>query len=374
MKRYLIPIIFFTVGLLLQFWLYFSWITLGLLVSSTLLLCLLIFSVSEMGSPIVESSDRTTVTLPEPVVVSLTDVPNLDSLQANHEMTDSNHEPIFIDEDPITLSAEIKAKHARLRFSEVVKDFILPSQNSKISSILYAYFDGNHFTESIWQKGSIVIDSEPNEIEWETSDESNLKRGLPSLSKDNQKLYLPLMLNSQVFGLVCMQTKDQFFESEINPLWLTTITLSEKLMEQREYDKALKDSKTGLLNRSHFYMSAKDRFYSQHSQVMVLLKFINTSNHFEFAVCLNEKTKAKGFTDNGLFQIEDQILGCFLPNQSIYEFSVFIQSFVEELDQMGYDCELALGHSVNKNVSGKFDQWIKQTFASLESSILSNAA
>jgi hypothetical protein len=284
------------------------------------------------------------------------------------------NEPIFDGTDPIQYASEVRTKKERLRFVEVVKEYALPVQNQKISSILYAYFDGFHFTESIWQKGTMVIESEPNQIEWEEFEEKTIKRGLPCLSSNHQRLFLPLVINSQVLGVVCMQTKDQFFESEMNNLWLITVTLSEKIMDQRDYFRALHDPKSGLFNKAHFYMCAKDRFQSKQTQLLILIKLMKQEHHLEYAISLNEKTKSRGFTDVGFFQLEDQILGCFIPSPSIQDFTFFIQSFVEELDEMGYECELALGHCSNKNVAGKFDQWIKQTYLSLESSILSNAA
>lgn len=378
MKRYLIPTIFFAVGLLLQFWLYFSWITLGLLVTSTLLLCLLIFTVSEMSisTDKTESSGATSqkpealaLTLPEPIVKALTEVDKNDETNSYRKI-----ERIFQDEDPIQFANELLAKQERVRFTEVVKEYALPVQNPKISSILYAYFDGHRFTESIWQKGTMIIDSEANEIEWEDFEENTIKRGLPCLSANKQRLFLPILINSQVFGVICMQTKDQFFESEMNLLWLTTVTLSEKVLEQKEYFRALHDTKSGLFNKAHFYRCAKDRFQNKSTQLLILLKFMKPDNYLEFAVSLNEKTKSQGFTDNGFFQLEDLLLGCFIPSQSIQEFTSFIQTFVEELDELGYECELALGHASNKNVTGKFDQWIRQAYHSLETSILSNAA
>jgi hypothetical protein len=377
MKRYLIPIIFFAVGLLLQFWLYFSWITLGLLVTSTLLLCLLIFSLSEMSvsqeyvgatQETLSKDQNSSLNLPEPVVIGLTEV------QTNHSEFAVQVDPIFEDEDPIQFAKDILEKQERLLFAETVKEYILPVQNKKISSILYAYFDGDHFTESVWQKGTIIIDSEPNDIEWEEFEEGIVKRGLPCLAMNRQKLYLPLVINAQVFGVVCMQTKEQFYESEMNLLWLTTVTLSEKIMEKRDYHRALHDSKTGLFNKAHFYMCAKDRFQSKHTQLLIIIKMMKQTNHAEFSIALNEKTKSRGFTDIGFFQLEDQLISCFIPNQSIQEFTSFIETFVDELDAMGYECELALGHCSNKNVTGKFDQWIKQAYISLETSILSNAA
>ncbi len=378
MKRYLIPTIFFAVGLLLQFWLYFSWITLGLLVTSTLLLCLLIFTVSEMSiskdsSEVSSDTGRYTetlaLTLPEPMMKALSEV------EKNFETNSFRKtEPIFHDEDPIQFASDLLAKQERLRFTEVVKEYALPVHNPKISSILYAYFDGYRFTESVWQKGTMIIDSEANDIEWEDFEENTIKRGLPCLSAGRQKLFLPIVINAQVFGVICMQTKDQFFESEMNLLWLTTVTLSEKVLEQKEYFRALHDSKSGLFNKAHFYSSAKDRFQSKSTQLLILLKFMKPENYLEFAVSLNEKTKSQGFTDIGFFQLEELLLGCFIPSQSIQEFTFFIQSFVEELDALGYECELALGHSSNKNVTGKFDQWIKQAYHSLETSILTNAA
>jgi hypothetical protein len=378
MKRYLIPTIFFAVGLVLQFWLYFSWITLGLLVTSTLLLCLFIFSLSEMSvtqengndlpAPFSES-ENTILKLPEPVVIGLTELENKSNLALETQKV-----PIFHGEDPIQYASEVREKNERLRFSEIVKTYILPVQNRKVSSILYAYFDGDRFTESIWQKGTIVIDSEPNEIEWEEFEEKTVRRGLPCLSSNRQKLYLPLVINAEVFGVACMQTKEQFFEAEMNLMWLTTVTLSEKILEQREYYRALHDQKSGLFNKAHFYMCAKDRFQSKQTQLLILIKMMKPNYQLEYSISLNEKTKARGFTDIGFFQLEDQLIACFLPSQSIREFIFFIETFVEELDEMGYESELAIGHCSNKNVTGKFDQWIKQTYLSLESSILSNAA
>jgi hypothetical protein len=375
MKRYLIPTIFFAVGLMLQLWLYFSWITLGLLVTSTLLLVLLIFSLSEMSISretvssveTKEGEDHLSLSLPAPVLVELNDV-------GQDKMTVLVKESIFSGEDPIARATEIKRKEERQRFVEIVKEYILPIQNSKISSVLYAYFDGDHFTESIWQKGAIVIDSEPNEIEWEEFEETTVRRGLPCLSQSRQRLYLPIVVNAQVLGLVCMQTKDQFVDNEMNLLWLTTVNLAEKILEQRDYYRALMAPDTSLLNKAHFYLTTKDRFSNNQTQVMILMKLMKSDYQKEFAICLNEKIRTRGFTDIGLFQLEDQLLACFVPNPAIQEFTHFIQAFVEELDEMGYECEIALGYCANKTVTGKYDQWIKQAYISLESSILSNAA
>ena len=262
----------------------------------------------------------------------------------------------------------------RQRSSEIVKGSAISISNSKISSILYANFDGIGFTESVWQKGNLLIDSEPNEIEWEEFEEINVKKGTPCLSISRQRLFLPLVVNSQILGMICMQTKLTFSESEINALWLSTISLSEKLLEQYEYFRVIHDGRTGLFNKSHFYTTSKDKFTSQETQIMILLKFIKPEHNLEYAICLNQKSKSLGFSDLGFFQIEDQLIACFLPNHNIQDFSLFIQSFVQELEELGYECEIAIGHSGNKTISGKYDQWIKQTFISLESSILSNAA
>ncbi|MDZ4724749.1 MAG: hypothetical protein SH817_01225 [Leptospira sp.] len=380
MKRYLIPIIFFTVGILLQFWLYFSWITLGLLVTSTLLLCLLIFSLSEMSNlpeyvsnedhdHILKNERPSSLRLPDPVIKGLSE-PNINSVNSSQH----KYENILEGTDPIVLAHQILKNEKRQRFSEIVKGSAISISNSKISSILYANFDGIGFTESVWQKGNLLIDSEPNEIEWEEFEEINVKKGTPCLSISRQRLFLPLVVNSQILGMICMQTKLTFSESEINALWLSTISLSEKLLEQYEYFRVIHDGRTGLFNKSHFYTTSKDKFTSQETQIMILLKFIKPEHNLEYAICLNQKSKSLGFSDLGFFQIEDQLIACFLPNHNIQDFSLFIQSFVQELEELGYECEIAIGHSGNKTISGKYDQWIKQTFISLESSILSNAA
>ncbi|TGN14303.1 hypothetical protein [Leptospira ilyithenensis] len=369
MKRYLIPIIFFSTGLLLQFWLYFSWTTFGLLLTSTLLLCLLMYAISEMSTvPAQFEENVSTMVSEETAPVD----PNPETQTANSELIPEI--PFFSDTDPVSMAKELKNRDNRNLFSETVKEYILPKKNKKISSTLYAYYDGFGFTECFWQKDSLLIDSESNDLDWEEYEQNRILELLPSLNRSGRKLYLPLSLNQSLFGLICLETKDRFFENEINSFWESTILLSEKLLEKKEYHKALRDPKTYLFNKSHFYTTAKDRFYSHLHQNLILLKFINSSHSQEFAICLNEAVKKKGFSDIGLFQLEDHIIAGFIPNSNLEKFTTFIQSFVEELDSLDFNCELALGYSSKTEPGIRFDQWIKKAYRSLEDSILHNAA
>ncbi|TGN18910.1 hypothetical protein [Leptospira idonii] len=370
MKRYLIPAIFFTIGLLLQVWLYFSWITFGLLSVSTILLSLLIFSISEMSTipgkeDVVESSQENASETKE----------ELKSEEiANEEESQTYIPPFFEDRDPIALAREIKKGESKALFCETVKQYSLPKRDPKISSLLYAFYDGIGFTECFWQKGALLVDSESNDLEWEEYEKDTIKELLPCLSRNKQKLYLPLSLNQNLFGLVCLTTKEKFSDSEIASHWESTLILSEKLLEKREYARALRDPKTSLFNKSHFYHTAKDKFYSQIRQTLVLLKFVKEKHSIEFAICLNEMIKKRGLNDSSLFQLEDSIVAGFIPNQNLDQFTYMMQSFVEELDELGYECELALGYSSPSEPNLKFDQWIKKAYISLENSILHNAA
>ncbi|WP_411823733.1 hypothetical protein [Leptospira sp. 'Mane'] len=369
MKRYLIPIIFFSTGLLLQFWLYFSWTTFGLLLTSTLLLCLMMYAISEMSTvpsqfeenipSLVSNDSGSENSKPEIQTANTVTIPEI---------------PFFSESDPVSMAKELRNSENRNLFSETVKEYILPKKNPKVSSALYAYYDGSEFTECFWQKGTLLIDSESNDLDWEEYEKNRILELLPSLSKSGKKLYLPLSLNQNLFGLVLLETKERFFENEINSFWESTIVLSEKLLEKREYHKAIRDSKTYLFNKSHFYTTAKDRFYSHLHQNLILFKFINSFHSKEFAICLNEAVKKKGFSDIGLFQLEDHIVAGFIPNTSLEKFTYFIQSFVEELDSLDFNCELALGYASKTEPGIRFDQWIKKAYQSLEESILHNAA
>ncbi|WP_135355086.1 hypothetical protein [Leptospira ryugenii] len=363
MKRYFIPLIFFSIGLILQFWLYFSWVTFGLLLSSTLLLSLLIYSVSEMSKPPETFHEETG---------------NLHSVERNTKpnisLPNFPQTPILNGEDPILLAKEILEKEKRNRFADTVRSFPIRFALPKISSVMYAYFDGIKFNETLWQKGNLLVDSLADGIEWEENDEIHVRKGNPQLSTDRKRLFLPILANREILGLVYLETKEIFSDLEINQLWLSTLPLAERLLESKQYEKAILDPRTYLFNKSHFYQVAKEKFDSKEIQNLILMKFVLKKHDLEYAICLNQSLKEKGYSDLGLFFLEEQLLASIIPNRSVLEFSGFIHSFVSDLESLGYECEIALGFAPNKSIQGKYNHWIKQAFISLEDSLLSNAA
>ncbi|MDF3820415.1 hypothetical protein P3G55_10915 [Leptospira sp. 96542] len=367
MKRYVIPILFFAIGVTLQFFFYFSWVSFTLLSISTLLLGLFLYSLDFQTKESIETQIQNQ-NKSDSVLFVLDEIP----LKDNAENRVVPKENIFAEESPIMLAKSIRSKEDRIQFLESIKPLVLDLQNTKISSVLYAYFDGIHFTESLWQKGSVLIESEPNPIEWEIWEEDRIKECLPLVSKN--KLYIPISINQHLFGCFCLYTKESWKDSDIQNYWEKATVLAESLFTQKEYSKVTKVFETGLLNQSFFYNITKTKFDSKEKENLLLIKFINTEYLKEISICLDHYGKKLGYLGLGLFQLESDLFAALIPNQFADEFSNFLQQFVEELDAMGFPSEIAIGFANKANQNTKFDIWIKSAYQSLEENIQYNAA
>lgn len=373
MKRYLIPVIFFFVALSLQIFLYFSWTGFALLGISTLLLTLILFNLdleSKNDSEIYESNS--------PDLELTSSSLNLNTLdlkpEAQNEIADPIKLPFFTEGDPISKANEILKTNFKSIFMDVVKDYGFPKLPEKVSSVLYAHYDGFKFEECFWQKGSIFVESESNPIEWDDSDETSIRDLLPCISRNKQKLYIPFAINQHLFGFVSFFTKDVWTSSEIQKYWERSLKISEKILEKREYEKVTRNSETWLFNNSHFYQLTKEGFESKEKETLILIKFIETSNTKEIGICLNYFGKKEGVLGLGLFQLEADLFAIILPNSLIDSFTDYFKRFIEEIDSLGYPSEVAIGYSNKSSANGKFDIWIKNLYLSLEESILYNAA
>ncbi|MGE8721415.1 hypothetical protein ACO2KH_06830 [Leptospira terpstrae] len=376
MKRYTIPTIFFTIGVILQYTFYFSWVSFTLLAVSCLLLALFLYSLDFQKPEHLNDADpnlNNQVLLeknPHTDVVFDTET-SLPSIPSNAEPKPKD---ILWKKDPILLAREQIHLAERSLFCETVKEFPFPFLTEKLTSIQYVYYDGQEFKECYWQKAGMMVETDDNPVEWEEYEESKVKELLPAISIDKRKLYIPLTMNAQLFGFLCFSTKESWNESEIQSYWEKSTIISEKIMIKREYAKVTKHPISKLFNVSHFYQMAKSVFESKEKVTLLLFKFIDTNFQSEIAIGLNELGKQNGVIGLGLYQLEENLYAAIISNAKLDVFSEFFNQFIEELDSLGFPSEVALGYS-NQSIPGiKFDVWLKAAYKSLEESILSHAA
>lgn len=375
MKRYTIPTIFFSIGVILQYAFYFSWVSFTLLTVSCLLLALFLYSLdfqktdSLQPNPIVNLETPTEPT-PQTDVVFDT--------KTSLPIEPSNEEPkpkdILWKKDPVLLARDSVHSEERTLFCETVKEFPFPFPTEKLTSIQYVYYDGKEFKECYWQKAGMMVETDDNPVEWEEYEEGKIKELLPAIAFDKRKLYIPLTMNAQLFGFLCFSTKESWNETEIQSFWEKSNIISEKIMIKREYAKVTKHPVTKLFNVSHFYGMAKSTFESQEKVTLILFKFIDTNFQSEIAIGLNLLGKQNSVIGLGLYQLEENLYASLVSNDRLDQFSEFFNQFIEELDSLGYPSEVALGYSNRSIQDIKFDIWIKAAYKSLEESILYNAA
>ncbi|EMY69097.1 hypothetical protein [Leptospira vanthielii] len=376
MKRYTIPTIFFIIGVILQYTFYFSWVSFTLLSVSCLLLALFLYSL-DFQKP--ESQNETNHNLNNEGLLDKnprTDV--VFDTETSLPTVPSNAEPkpkdILWKKDPILLAREQIHSEGRSLFCETVKEFPFPFLTEKLTSIQYVYYDGKAFKECYWQKAGMMVETDDNPVEWDEYEEGRIKELLPAIAIDKRKLYIPLTMNAHLFGFLCFSTKEVWSESEIQSFWEKSTIISEKIMQKREYAKVTKHPISKLFNVSHFYQMAKSAFESKEKVTLILFKFIDTNFQSEIAIGLNLLGKQNAVIGLGLYQLEENLYSAIISNDKLDIFSEFFKQFIEELDNLGYPSEVALGFS-NQSVPGiKFDIWIKAAYKSLEESILYHAA
>ncbi|TGK95657.1 hypothetical protein EHQ30_03200 [Leptospira brenneri] len=376
MKRYTIPTIFFVIGLILQYTIYFSWVSFTLLTVSCLLLTLFLYSLDfQKPNQNTETSHLLNQKNPsdpskEPDVVFDTET----SLPVEASNKEPKPKDILWKKDPVLLARESIHSEERLLFCETVKEFPFPFITEKLTSIQYVYYDGKDFKEYYWQKAGMMVETDDNPIEWEEYEEGRIKELLPAISFDKRRLYIPLTMNAHLFGFLCFSTKESWNESEIQSFWEKSTIISEKIMTKKEYVKVTKHPVSKLFNVSHFYGMAKSAFESQEKVTLILFKFIDTNFQTEIAIGLNLLGKQNAVLGLGLYQLENNLYASIISNDKLDDFSEFFKQFIEELDSLGYPSEVALGYS-NQSIPGiKFDVWIKAAYQSLEESILYHAA
>lgn len=388
MKRYTIPFIFFAIGVTLQTLFYFSWVSFTLLVVSCLLLTLFLFSLDLQSLPYVteKPSSQQDEEIPTHGNSSLEQKENFTSevvFDTNLPIpTDvSNLEPeepkpkeILWKMDPVFFARESVRLLERSLFCDTVKEFPFSFTSPKLSSIQYVYFDGKDFKECYWQKSEMLVETDDNPVEWNEWEENQIRDSLPVISKNKRKLYVPLTINANLFGFLCFTSKEGWEQEDIQIFWEETTNLSEKILAKREYAKVTRHPFTKLYTVSHFYQMAKASFEASEKKTLVLFKFIDTNYQSELAIGLNHMGIKQTVLGIGLFQLEEDLYAALIPNERLESFSSFFQQFIEELDQLGYPSEVALGYSNPLIPDLKFDGWIKKAYSSLEESILYHAA
>lgn len=375
MKRYTIPTIFFSIGVILQYAFYFSWVSFTLLTVSCLLLALFLYSLDFQKTDSLQPNPTVNLETPtEPT--PQTDV--VFDTKTSLPIEPSNEEPkpkdILWKKDPVLLARDSVHSEERTLFCETVKEFPFPFPTEKLTSIQYVYYDGKEFKECYWQKAGMMVETDDNPVEWEEYEEGKIKELLPAIAFDKRKLYIPLTMNAHLFGFLCFSTKESWNETEIQPFWEKSNIISEKIMIKREYAKVTKHPVTKLFNVSHFYGMAKSTFESQEKVTLILFKFIDTNFQSEIAIGLNLLGKQNSVIGLGLYQLEENLYASLVSNDRLDPFSEFFNQFIEELDSLGYPSEVALGYSNRSIQDIKFDIWIKAAYKSLEESILYNAA
>ncbi|TGM46531.1 hypothetical protein EHQ92_00990 [Leptospira biflexa] len=388
MKRYTIPTIFFAIGATLQFLFYFSWVSFTLLTVSCLLLTLFLYSLDLQSLPNAQENeapnDKTSVTLDleqtkshnqssETDIVFDTNSP-LNSETSNAIEMEKETKEILWTIDPILFARESVQKEERKLFCDTVKEYPFSFHSPKLSSIQYVYFDGKEFKECFWQKSEMLVETDDNPMEWNEWEEGRIRDSLPVISKNKRKLYVPLTINANLFGFLCFSTKDVWLEEDTQTFWEEVTNLSEKILAKREYAKVTKHPFTKLYTVSHFYQIAKSSFEASEKKTLVLFKFIDTNFQSELAIGLNHLGLKHSVIGLGLFQLEEDLYSALIPNERLESFSSFFQQFIEELDQLGYPSEVAIGYSNPTTPNLKFDVWIKKAYSSLEESILYHAA
>ncbi|MCW7460540.1 hypothetical protein [Leptospira limi] len=388
MKRYTIPIIFFAIGVTLQTLFYFSWVSFTLLTVSCLLLTLFLYSLdlqSLTNSPETSASSKDVLsnTKVSPLNESketfasegVFDTQVTQTQEASNDVTEEpKPKEILWKVDPIFFARESVRLEERNLFCDTVKEFPFPFTSTKLSSIQYVYFDGKEFKECYWQKSEMLVETDDNPVEWNEWEENQIRESLPVISKNKRKLYVPLTINANLFGFLCFTSKESWSNEDIQVFWEETTNLSEKILAKREYAKVTKHPFTKLYTVSHFYQMAKASFEASEKKTLVLLKFIDTNFQSELAIGLNHMGIIQSVLGLGLFQLEEDLYAALIPNERLESFSSFFQQFIEELDQLGYPSEVALGYSNPLIPDLRFDAWIKKAYSSLEESILYHAA
>ncbi|TGM34944.1 hypothetical protein EHQ75_17635 [Leptospira levettii] len=388
MKRYTIPIIFFAIGVTLQTLFYFSWVSFTLLTVSCLLLTLFLYSLdlqSLTNSPETSASSKDVLsnTKVSPLNESketfasegVFDTQVTQTQEASNDVTEEpKPKEILWKVDPIFFARESVRLEERNLFCDTVKEFPFPFTSPKLSSIQYVYFDGKEFKECYWQKSEMLVETDDNPVEWNEWEENQIRESLPVISKNKRKLYVPLTINANLFGFLCFTSKESWSNEDIQVFWEETTNLSEKILAKREYAKVTKHPFTKLYTVSHFYQMAKASFEASEKKTLVLLKFIDTNFQSELAIGLNHMGIKQSVLGLGLFQLEEDLYAALIPNERLESFSSFFQQFIEELDQLGYPSEVALGYSNPLIPDLRFDAWIKKAYSSLEESILYHAA
>ncbi|TGL71531.1 hypothetical protein EHQ96_04105 [Leptospira levettii] len=388
MKRYTIPIIFFAIGVTLQTLFYFSWVSFTLLTVSCLLLTLFLYSLdlqSFTNSP--ETSPTTEVALSDTkgspnqetmethTSEGVFDTQVSNTTDASNDVTEEpKPKEILWKVDPIFFARESVRLEERNLFCDTVKEFPFSFTSPKLSSIQYVYFDGKEFKECYWQKSEMLVETDDNPVEWNEWEENQIRESLPVISKNKRKLYVPLTINANLFGFLCFTSKEGWSNEDIQVFWEETTNLSEKILAKREYAKVTKHPFTKLYTVSHFYQMAKTSFETSEKKTLVLFKFIDTNFQSELAIGLNHMGIKQSVLGLGLFQLEEDLYAALIPNERLESFSSFFQQFIEELDQLGYPSEVALGYSNPLIPDLRFDAWIKKAYSSLEESILYHAA
>ncbi|TGL56893.1 hypothetical protein [Leptospira jelokensis] len=397
MKRYTIPTIFFAIGVTLQTLFYFSWVSFTLLAVSCLLLTLFLYSLDfqsypnaklpsqsyQPENPSMEDDPSTLqkIDLETEVVFDTNAQTNSDrshlstaSVVTNTEGEGTETKEILWKVDPIFYARESVRLEERSLFCDTIKEFPFSFTSPKLSSIQYVYFDGKDFKECYWQKSDMLVETDDNPVEWNEWEENQIRESLPVISKNKRKLYVPLTMNAKLFGFLCFTSKEGWANEDIQIFWDETTNLSEKILLKREYAKVTKHPFTKLYTVSHFYQLAKASFEASEKKTLVLFKFIETNFQSELAIGLNQMGIKHSVLGIGLFQLEENLYAALIPNERLESFSSFFQQFIEELDQLGYPSEVALGYSNPLIPDLKFDVWIKKAYSSLEESILYNAA
>ncbi|MCW7468591.1 hypothetical protein [Leptospira kanakyensis] len=378
MKRYTIPTIFFAIGVVLQYTIYFSWVSFTLLTVSCLLLALFLYSLDFQKQESIEKQNQEPGTDlgsdPSPQADVVFDTNSSLPTESSNAEQEPKPKDILWKKDPVLLARESVHLEERSLFCETVKEFPFPFLTEKVTSIQYVYYDGKEFKECYWQKAGMMVETDDNPVEWEEYEEGRVRELLPAISFDKRKLYIPLTMNAHLFGFLCFSTKESWNESDIQSFWEKSTTISEKIMAKKEYFKVTKHPVSKLFNVSHFYGMAKSEFESQGKVTLILFKFIDTNFQSEIAIGLNLLGKQNAVLGLGLYQLEDNLYASMISNDRLDDFTEFFKQFIEELDSLGYPSEVALGYS-NKSIPGiKFDVWIKAAYKSLEESILYHAA
>ncbi|MCW7502877.1 hypothetical protein [Leptospira paudalimensis] len=388
MKRYTIPIIFFAIGVTLQTLFYFSWVSFTLLTVSCLLLTLFLYSLdlqSLTNSPETSASSKDVLsnTKVSPLNESketfasegVFDTQVTQTQEASNDVTEEpKPKEILWKVDPIFFARESVRLEERNLFCDTVKEFPFSFASPKLSSIQYVYFDGKEFKECYWQKSEMLVETDDNPVEWNEWEENQIRESLPVISKNKRKLYVPLTINANLFGFLCFTSKESWSNEDIQVFWEETTNLSEKILAKREYAKVTKHPFTKLYTVSHFYQMAKASFEASEKKTLVLFKFIDTNFQSELAIGLNHMGIKQSVLGLGLFQLEEDLYAALIPNERLESFSSFFKQFIEELDQLGYPSEVALGYSNPLIPDLRFDAWIKKAYSSLEESILYHAA